>query len=247
MSISSAAAPSARCSSSGVDLVLRLHGTKISPYFSRIWLQAQLKNLPLEIVEAGPDDPTPEAMRLRNPIGKIPFLEHGDRLFFESEVICEYLEDRFPEKPLRPASPEDRAKARLIVRTLDLYVMPPLHALTPQIRAPQRDETLINILFTRIHTGLDLLAGFLDRGPYAMGTEPGLADCALAAGLWYLPSISTRFRPDDLREGHGAATAFWHHIRAAPVFLPALNEMTAGHVAFRAALEARLAAARQNA
>ena len=69
-------------------------------------------------------------MKARNPLGKIPFLEHDDRLFFESEVICEYLEDCFPEKPLRPASPEDRAKARLITRTLDLYVMPPLHALT---------------------------------------------------------------------------------------------------------------------
>lgn len=227
--------------------VLRLHGTKISPYFSRIWLQAQLKNLPLEIVEAGPDDPTPEVMRQRNPLGKIPFLEHGDRLFFESEVICEYLEERFPDKPLRPATAEGRARSRLIVRTLDLYVMPPLHALTPQIRAPQRDDTLVNVLFTRIHSGLDLLAGQLGDGPYAMGEEPGLADCALAAGLWYLPCISTRFRADDLREGHGAATAYWHHIRSAPVFLPSLNEMTTGFVAFRAALEARLAAARQNA
>jgi len=228
--------------------MLRLHGTKISPYYSRIWLQAQLKSLPMELVEAGPDDPTPDSMKARNPIGKIPFLEHDDQLFFESEVICEYLEDRFPEKPLRPTSPEERAKARLITRTLDLYVMPPLHALTPQIRAPQRDETLVKLLFGRIHAGLDVLATFLDRGPYAMGAEPSLPDCALAAGLWYLPCISARFRPDeDVREGHGAATAYWHHIRSAPLFMPTLNEMTTGYVAFRAALEARLAAARQNA
>ena len=45
----------------------------------------------------------------------------------------------------------------------------------------------------------------------------------------------------------GAATAYWHHIRSAPAFMPTLNEMTAAYVAFRAALEARLAAVRQNA
>lgn len=224
---------------------MRLYGTKISPYFSRIWLQAQLKELPLETVESSFEDPTPESMKARNPIGKIPFLEDRDRLFFESEVICEYLEDAYPQKPLLPAAPAARARSRLLSRTLDLYVLAPLHMLTPQIRAPQRDQVLIDSLFSRIHAGLDMLGAFLEEGPYAQGERPGLADCALAAGLWYLPCIATRFRNEDVREGHGKVTAYWHHIRAAPVFMPSLNAMTAEHVAFRAALEARLAAAKQ--
>lgn len=228
-------------------MALRLYGTKISPYFARIWLQAQLKGLPLELVESSFEDPTPEAMKARNPIGKIPFLEHDDRLFFESEVICEYLEDRFPETPLRPATPAGRAQARLLARTLDLYVLAPLHMLTPQIRAPQRDQTLIDILFGRIGAGLDLLDRFLTDGPYAQGEKPGLADCALGAGLWYIPCIAGRFRPGDLREGHGRLTAYWHHLRAAPEFLPSFSAMTAEYTAFRAALDARLAAAKQTA
>lgn len=228
-------------------MALRLYGTKISPYFARIWFQAQLKGLPLELVESSFEDPTPEAMRARNPVGKIPFLEHDGQLFFESEVIGEYLEDRFPETPLRPATPAARAQARLLARTLDLYVLAPLHLLTPQIRAPQRDQTLIDILFTRIGAGLDLLDTFLADSFYAMGERPNIADCALGAGLWYLPCIASRFRSEDVREGHGRATAYWHRLRSAPEFLPSFSEMTAEYAAFRAALEARLAAAKQSA
>ncbi|MBM3502599.1 MAG: glutathione S-transferase family protein [Alphaproteobacteria bacterium] len=225
-------------------MTMRLYGTKISPYYARIWLQAQLKRLPLTLVEGSAEDVIPEAMKRRNPIGKIPFLEDGDQMFFESEVICEYLEDRFPIPPLLPTDPFARSHARLLTRILDLYVLQPTHRLAPQIRAPQRDEALIARGFEDVARGLEHLASFLKPGPYAMGAKPSLADCALATGLWYFPRILVRLRPDYALPGEGPVGVYWRFICTAPVFAPSIDEMTEAHVAFRRELDKKLAAGR---
>ncbi|MSO64667.1 MAG: glutathione S-transferase family protein [Alphaproteobacteria bacterium] len=222
---------------------MRLYGTKISPYYSRIRLQAALKRLPVTYVEGSPDDVIPEAMKRRNPIGKIPFLEDGDQLIFESEVICEYLEDRFAVPPLLPRDPYERAQARLLTRILDLYVLQPTHRLAPQIRAPRRDQAVVDRYLRDIGRGLDDLATFLRPRPYAMGDKPLLVDCALATGLWYFPNITGRFVAEDLRQGRRAVTAYWDFIRTAPVFAEALAAMTDEHLAFRRELEKKLAPA----
>jgi glutathione S-transferase len=222
---------------------MRLYGTKISPYYSRIWLQAQLKRLPLQLVEGPAEDIIPAAMKRRNPIGKIPFLEDGEHMIFESEVICEYLEERFPAPPLRPRDAVAVAHNRLLTRILDLYVLQPTHRIAPQIRAPQRDQAAIDRGFADIETGLDHLARFLKPAPYAAGNQPTLADCALAAGLWYFPNILGRLRPDyDPRSNRGPVTAYWQFIREAPVFGAALAQMAAAQVEFRRELEKKLAA-----
>ena len=47
-----------------------------------------------------------------SPLGKIPALQDGDLTLCDSTVICEYLEDAYPDKPVYPANPKDKAKAR---------------------------------------------------------------------------------------------------------------------------------------
>ena len=53
----------------------------------------------------------PEYLKL-NPKGVVPTLVHGDNIVTESTVICEYLEDSFPENPLMPSSPMGRVAVR---------------------------------------------------------------------------------------------------------------------------------------
>ena len=54
-----------------------------------------------------------------NPNSVVPTLMHDGRAVIESNVILEYLEDAFPDAPLRPASPSGRARARLLMMRLD--------------------------------------------------------------------------------------------------------------------------------
>lgn len=63
-----------------------------------------------------------------NPLGKVPFLQDGDFGIGESEVIVEYLEDRYPEPALLPRTPKARARSRWLSRFHDLYLGPQLAA-----------------------------------------------------------------------------------------------------------------------
>ncbi len=49
----------------------------------------------------------------RNPYGKVPVLEDGDAVIYESAIIDEYLEEKFPAIPLMPKDPYQRARARI--------------------------------------------------------------------------------------------------------------------------------------
>jgi glutathione S-transferase len=59
-----------------------------------------------------------------NPSGQVPVLVHDGAVIVESTVISEYLEDVFPEVPLRPADPLRAAAARVMVKYVDDHVMP---------------------------------------------------------------------------------------------------------------------------
>ncbi|GLC69481.1 hypothetical protein PLESTF_000836600 [Pleodorina starrii] len=101
---------------------------------------------------------SPELLAL-NPLGKIPVLcvtfEDGRReVVYESEVILEFLEDQFPQRPLLPADPIQRSKARLISRFHDLYLEPALRRLYPQVAPSVRSEQLVQEAAAAFHARL---------------------------------------------------------------------------------------------
>jgi glutathione S-transferase len=61
---------------------------------------------------------SPEYLKI-NPLGVVPALMHDGRAVFESGTICEYLDETFPEPPLRPLAPYDRAEMRNWIRHID--------------------------------------------------------------------------------------------------------------------------------
>src|SRR5204862_7367024 len=56
-----------------------------------------------------------------NPRPEIPALVDGDVRVFDSTIILEYLEDKWPEPAMLPASPADRARVRMIEEVCDTY------------------------------------------------------------------------------------------------------------------------------
>jgi glutathione S-transferase len=83
------------------------------PYCARVRILLAEKRLPYETVEIDLSD-RPAWLYEKNPLGKVPVLEEeGGLVLPESEVIMEYLEERFPEPPLWPADPAERALGRL--------------------------------------------------------------------------------------------------------------------------------------
>lgn len=151
--------------------MLTLYDADRCPYCARVRIVLAEKSIRYETVVVDLDD-RPAWIYEKNPLGKVPVLEEGDFLLPESVVINEYLEERFPEPPLWPADPPERAVGRLLVERFD-QLSGPYYALR------RGDEDARPRLSAEL-AGLDsLLAG----RSFLSGREFGLADAA------YLPWI----------------------------------------------------------
>src|ERR1700757_903396 len=104
---------------------MKLYQTYLSPFPTRVRLLLYAKGINVEMVEPPGIHDSRESKGYYlgvNPVGRVPALELDDgRVLPESEVICEYLEDAFPEPSLRPKDPWSRAQVRLISRLCDFY------------------------------------------------------------------------------------------------------------------------------
>jgi glutathione S-transferase len=88
------------------------------PYCARVRIVLAEKGVPYEPVEIDLSD-RPAWIYQKNPTGKVPVLEEDTLVLPESEVIMEYLDERFPEPALLPADPAARALERWRVRRFD--------------------------------------------------------------------------------------------------------------------------------
>jgi glutathione S-transferase len=86
-------------------------GNHVSPYARKVLVALDHKGVDYEIDPIVPFFGTDEFTRV-SPLRRIPVLIEGDLVLNDSTVIAEYVDERWPESPLMPRSPEDRAKAR---------------------------------------------------------------------------------------------------------------------------------------
>jgi glutathione S-transferase len=88
-----------------------LHGNSASPYVRKVLAVLALKSLPYEHTQQMPFSKDAEFQKI-SPLGKIPALQDGDLTICDSTVICEYLEDAYPDVAVYPQNIKDKAKAR---------------------------------------------------------------------------------------------------------------------------------------
>jgi stringent starvation protein A len=154
-----------------IEPVLTLYDADRCPYCARVRIVLAEKGLGYETVVVDLDE-RPAWLYEKNPLGKVPVLEEDVFVLPESAVIMEYLEERYPEPPLWPADPAERAHGRLLVDRFD-RLSRPYYALR------RGDEAAKGELHEQLNDLDSLLAG----RPFLTGREFGLADAA------YLPWI----------------------------------------------------------
>src|SRR3954471_416494 len=98
--------------------MLTIYDADRCPYCARVRIVLAEKRIPHETVVVDLDD-RPAWIYEKNALGRVPVLEEGAFYLPESEVISEYLEERWPEPALLPADPGERALARLAVKRFD--------------------------------------------------------------------------------------------------------------------------------
>lgn len=166
-----------------------LYGTYLSPYVARVRILLAAKAIVLPITPPPDVDPwriytANEAFRAISPLGKVPYLT-GDALQIgEAQVICEWIEDHWPEPALRPLNPNHRALDRYICSLIDAYGLPALAALFDA--AMREDSAGVETEMKNVLVMLRALERTLSPGPFSFGAQPSLADCALPPFLFYL-------------------------------------------------------------
>ncbi|HZO62510.1 MAG TPA: glutathione S-transferase family protein [Gaiellaceae bacterium] len=99
--------------------MLTLYDADRCPYCARARIVLAEKGVEYETVTVDLSD-RPDWIYEKNPLGKVPVLEEEDFLLPESEVIMQYLEERYPEPALLPADPAARARIRLVIHRFDV-------------------------------------------------------------------------------------------------------------------------------
>lgn len=97
---------------------MKLYDALRCPFCARVRIALAEKGLAYEAVEIDLSN-RPAWLYELNPIGKVPVLDDVGFILPESEVIMQYLDDRYPELPLLPAGARGRAEARLAVHRFD--------------------------------------------------------------------------------------------------------------------------------
>ncbi|MBI4514707.1 MAG: glutathione S-transferase family protein [Deltaproteobacteria bacterium] len=204
---------------------MKLYNMNLSNFASKCRLVIYEKGAPVDIVPIpGGDLKSPAYLKIYS-LGKTPALEVNGEIIGESEVINEYLEDKFPDKPLLPKDAEGRARARGVSRFHDLYVEPPLRALFPQVTAAQKDQKLIADKLAEVATRLDQLEGMLaPAGPYVLGNAFTLADCALAPTIFFANLLLPMLGAPSFSEGRPKLAAWWGKVQERPSVQKVLAE-----------------------
>jgi glutathione S-transferase len=168
---------------------MRLYSEHNSPFSAPVRLAIYAKGLEIEI-EPPPGGLLSARFHAINPLGTIPclILDSGVPLP-ESAAILEYLEDKFPDPPLRPEAAEARAHVRLLQRIGELQITTPLIELARLDGHATSDPTFSTWL-TRLIRGLSSLQIYLREGGLAAGPQLTLADCQLAPALFLVPKVA---------------------------------------------------------
>jgi len=220
---------------------MQLYDLDHSPFAARVRMAIHAKGLAIELVPP-PGGVRSAAYRAINPAGLVPALVLDDGTVLpESEVIVEYLEDRFPEPPLRPASPLDRARARLLARIADQSLAAPLKQLF-EVAKGTAPPAAADACRGAVDAALAEIARHLGGGTHAVGGALTTADCALVP-LLYFVARAARTGPALFPGGapfaaHPRLAAYWSAIARDPVAARMLAEMEAAQER-RAAARAR--------
>jgi glutathione S-transferase/RNA polymerase-associated protein len=106
--------------------MLRLYDHPFSPYAQKVKIALREKGLPFEPPlpqGVGAGGATGEFVEA-NPRAEVPALIDGDIKIFDSTIILEYIEDKWPTPPLLPASPGERARVRMLEEVMDTHYEP---------------------------------------------------------------------------------------------------------------------------
>jgi len=156
-----------------------LYSVPICPHSHRVRIVLVEKDISVEIVDVDPDD-KPEDLIHINPYNSVPTLVDRDLVLYDSRVIVEYLDERFPHPPLMPVDPVSRARSRLALFRIENDWYSLLQSI--QSNDSRRADKARNALRDSLVASAEVFAA----KPFFLSDEFTLVDASIAPILWRL-------------------------------------------------------------
>lgn len=161
--------------------VMALYSDPQNPYSHRVRVVLAEKNITVEIIDVDPLNLSDDIMDL-NPYGTLPTLVDRDLVLYESRIIMEYLDERFPHPPLLPVDPVSRATSRLYMHRVDHD----WYSLMDKILAGGKEADKAR---KELRESLITTVPVFAANPFFMSEDLSLVDCSIAPLLWRLPVL----------------------------------------------------------
>ncbi|MCX7272737.1 MAG: glutathione S-transferase N-terminal domain-containing protein [Burkholderiales bacterium] len=127
----------------------------------------------------------PEDISIMNPYGQVPILVERDLILYESNIINEYIDERFPHPQLMPADPVMRARARLFLFNFERELF--VHVQQLERRDHHKDASKqMDKARQQIRDRLTQLTPIFIKNKFILGEDFSMLDVALAPLLWRL-------------------------------------------------------------
>ncbi len=152
-------------------------------YSHRVRIVLAEKGVTVNILEVDLNN-KPEDLAELNPYNSLPTLVDRDLVLFESKIMMEYLDERFPHPPLLPVYPVARGESRLYIYRIERDWC----TLVDQIESGDSSNDL-DAMRKELKEGLMAIAPIFGEMPFFMNEEFTLVDCCLAPILWRLPRL----------------------------------------------------------
>jgi len=216
--------------------MLKLCGFHISNYFNKVRIAMLEKGVPFEL-DATCRPSQKEEFLARTPMGKVPFLEVDGAQLCESQVICEYLEEAYPQKPLYPRDPLQRAQVRELITIMELHLELVARRLYGQVffGQPPLSDGARQAVEKDLARGIRAFRSRAKFEPYVAGGQLTLADCAAFVHL-PLVSLATKLAfGQDALESMPQIKPYLKMVGERPAFRTVNDDRKAAQAAMKAA------------
>lgn len=160
-----------------------------SHYSHRVRIVLAEKGVTVDLVESDSAHPPAELADI-NPYNSLPTLVDRELVLYDSHVMMEYLDERFPHPPLLPVYPVARAESRLFMRRIERDWCTLMESIQNS-----RSDNVVKKATKELRESILGIAPIFAEKPYFMNDEFTLVDCCIAPILWRLPALGVDIRP----------------------------------------------------
>ncbi len=160
----------------------------------------------------------PEDIALMNPYNDVPILVERDLILYESNIINEYIDERFPHPQLMPGDPLARARVRLFLLNFEKELFAYVNLIENRANGPKPTDKVLEKSRNQIRDRLTQLAPIFLKNRFMLGDDFSMLDVAIAPLLWRLDYYGI-----DMSKNAAPLLKYAERIFSRPAFIEALT------------------------